>query len=238
MRTLLLLRSSAVRTVSLRRVVTLTAASGLLSVGAAGCAGDLEREDEYKELAPKLGLNPNPRPPNNPPGAQPQTPPGGSATPPGGSATPPGGSATPPGGTATPPGTTATPSPPPPAGVQIPDECRGVPALFSSPLCGGACHGSAATDGMAAVPASLGVDLGTDEETLISRLLDVPAPAGSMCEGRLLIDTTNPEQSLLITKLSNPPPCGLIMPFGGLPISESDRQCIIDWTLAVAAGAR
>jgi len=53
-----------------------------------------------------------------------------------------------------------------------------------------------------------------------------------------LVPNSNPAQGLLLQKLMDPPPCGLIMPFGGGggPVTTEDSACLNDWATAVAAG--
>lgn len=64
------------------------------------------------------------------------------------------------------------------------------------------------------------------------RLINVPA-SGMMSV--LRINTADPAQSALITKLSSPPPFGLQMPYGGSMLSANQIQCITSWVDAQAA---
>lgn len=44
-----------------------------------------------------------------------------------------------------------------------------------------------------------------------------------------LIDQDNPEDSLIILKMSGDPPCGTQMPPSGVPLSDDDVACVEDW---------
>jgi hypothetical protein len=61
------------------------------------------------------------------------------------------------------------------------------------------------------------------------RLLDVPA-GGVYCResGLLLVDSRQPERSLLLAKLTEQPPCGAPMPLGSGPsgLGEDQLACI------------
>jgi len=67
-----------------------------------------------------------------------------------------------------------------------------------------------------------------------SRLVGV-APTGSGCSG-VLVDPKNPTASLLYEKLTNAPPCGIPMPFGGKPLSSHDLSCVAAWITGLGAG--
>jgi hypothetical protein len=82
---------------------------------------------------------------------------------------------------------------------------------------------------------------GTAESNLknptIAGLLDVDAPPTMSCKGKKLIDSANPQASLLVVKLTNAPGCGSPMrPF--TTITDAEVKCITDWSIAVANGAR
>ncbi|MGZ3454419.1 MAG: hypothetical protein ACXWUG_07905 [Polyangiales bacterium] len=51
-----------------------------------------------------------------------------------------------------------------------------------------------------------------------------------------LIDTTNPEQSVIITKLKSPVPFGSRMPLGLAALDSVKQKCIHDWAVANATG--
>jgi hypothetical protein len=52
-----------------------------------------------------------------------------------------------------------------------------------------------------------------------------------------VIDTTNPENSVLITKLRKPVPFGSRMPLGQSELSAAQQKCIHDWVIANAGGS-
>jgi hypothetical protein len=80
------------------------------------------------------------------------------------------------------------------------------------------------------------VDLNFDQANLATRL--TTTMGNGECSTFRVIDTQNPAQSLLVTKLTDPPPCGLPMPYPGFPaLAEADKQCIIDWVYAAATVA-
>jgi hypothetical protein len=90
--------------------------------------------------------------------------------------------------------------------------------------CGGiACHGTADFEGFY-------VDLVRTE--LVGK------EGTGQCAGQYIIDPNDPEASLLITKLSDTPACGAQMPFAGLTISTEQRDCLVEWTRAVATAAK
>ena len=55
------------------------------------------------------------------------------------------------------------------------------------------------------------------------------------CGGALYIDPDNPEQSLLIRKLSAEPPCGDRMPAGDRPpLDATQLACFVQWVSSAA----
>lgn len=53
---------------------------------------------------------------------------------------------------------------------------------------------------------------------------------GAVCSTQgSLIDTDDPASSLIVTKLSDDPPCAQPMPLGGQPLPQADIDCIEDW---------
>jgi len=58
--------------------------------------------------------------------------------------------------------------------------------------------------------------------------------ASMACAGRDVVVPGEPDQSLLVLKVSGPPPCGNRMPLGGKALSSAQIQLIKSW---VAAGA-
>lgn len=72
---------------------------------------------------------------------------------------------------------------------------------------------------------------------LAMRLLDQPAAVDGPCDGELLIDSEHPEQSLLLTKLGNSPPCGSPMPLTNRDsLTESALACIEEYVQLAVAG--
>ncbi|HMJ14393.1 MAG TPA: hypothetical protein VK524_23415, partial [Polyangiaceae bacterium] len=88
---------------------------------------------------------------------------------------------------------------------------------FQSSCSGSVCHSSA--------DASTGLDLIT--AGVGDRLVGVPS--SQACGERPLIDPANPEESLLLLKLEDTPPCGSRMPLGGDPLTAEQKACIRTW---------
>jgi hypothetical protein len=58
----------------------------------------------------------------------------------------------------------------------------------------------------------------------------IDKPGTLACTGQgLVIDTENPEDSLMVRKLSDDAPCGQQMPISGEPLSAAEVECIEDW---------
>jgi hypothetical protein len=58
------------------------------------------------------------------------------------------------------------------------------------------------------------------------------------CGGALYIDLDEPEQSLLIRKISADPPCGDRMPAGDRPpLDATQHECFVQWVYAAAQAA-
>jgi hypothetical protein len=50
------------------------------------------------------------------------------------------------------------------------------------------------------------------------------------CAGQgAIIDTDDPEASVLVAKMSDDPPCGIQMPPTGAPLTDEDVACVVDW---------
>lgn len=93
----------------------------------------------------------------------------------------------------------------------------GVPADILGPSCAKAqCHDAETHAGK--------LDLSPDEG-LRERLIDVPSSSG--CGGKI-VDTANPEMSLLYTKCLPNPACGTQMPQTG-SLSETDIADLLAW---------
>lgn len=102
--------------------------------------------------------------------------------------------------------------------------------IFNSASCAGmSCHGQAGSTAEHALP---WVDLTFDQANLVTRL-STQMGTGD-CAELMVFDTANPAQSLLITKLTEPVPCGSPMPFSGDLLAAEDKQCITDWVTAAA----
>lgn len=136
-----------------------------------------------------------------------------------------GGAAQPPAGSPPPTAAAGTPAPAvPPA----PAPAAGAPAPAAGAGCAmacniimtrcGTCHtGGAGAQGMLDLVAP---GLGT-------RIVNAKS-ASTMCSGMTLVDPQAPANSLLIKKLSDPPPCGLRMPIGQ-PLMPEEISCIQQW---------
>lgn len=97
-------------------------------------------------------------------------------------------------------------------------ECGDVIEDLIKPTCAGTfCHSTAAQGPL---------DLEADD--LGSRLIGTES--SSSCEGHVYIDAENPEQSLIYTKLSDPPPedCGAQMPLVGDKLTDDQKACVLE----------
>lgn len=90
-----------------------------------------------------------------------------------------------------------------------------IPELFVQRCNGEACHGGGASS-------AAGLDL--ISPNVEERIADVP---GTDCDG-LLADLSNPRESLLYTKVTEPL-CGVRMPIGGEPLDEDELTCMEYW---------
>lgn len=100
-------------------------------------------------------------------------------------------------------------------------DCPDIEAELFPQQCGGTgCHG--------AVSPAAALDLVSPN--VASRVVGVSA-AG--CVGTLA-DPDAPEQSVLYTKLTDPPPCKDRMPLGKDPLSNTHILCVRDWIAAQA----
>lgn len=65
--------------------------------------------------------------------------------------------------------------------------------------------------------------------------LNLPATEEG-CSDELIVDTANPEASLLLTAIRHTSPCGVAMPDGGIRLTKpEDQACIEEWVLGLAA---
>lgn len=74
---------------------------------------------------------------------------------------------------------------------------------------------------------------GTDKASTYAALVG-KSSTSSMCQGRVLVDPSHPETSLLLQKLEPNPPCGLRMPNGGATLTNTQIELVRSW---IAAGA-
>lgn len=58
---------------------------------------------------------------------------------------------------------------------------------------------------------------------------------GLLCTGEVYIDTTTPENSLLIRAIEQTSPCGLAMPAEGFFVYPEAHDCIVSWVNGVVA---
>lgn len=98
--------------------------------------------------------------------------------------------------------------------------CLDAPKEVFAKSCLSGCHStsSAASSG----------DLDLEAAGLVARLKDKKAKGGA----GLLIDSSNVDQSVMLTKLKSPPPFGAKMPFGVAPLTDAQIQCVKDWIVA------
>jgi cellulose 1,4-beta-cellobiosidase len=99
------------------------------------------------------------------------------------------------------------------------------PDMIFTTTCGAAgCHNAAS--------AAFAGNLDLVSPGLASRLVNVPANA---MPSLFYIDTANPSQSVLLTKLTSTPPFGAQMPYLSTPLSSSQIQCVTEWVDAQAS---
>lgn len=191
------------------------------------CSGDLEDADAYDDFLSKL----HSRTPNEPPVAaagtivkrsalQPEKP----------KPQPPTTVVVSQSDAGTPSAKPTTPGPKLCQFVQV-EGCPDVPTQIFAVSCGTAnCHGSQGQR-----PRGY-TDLGYSVNDVATRLLDLPGSPREACAEGKVIDTVQPEASLLLRKLDPVPPCGLHMPFGTYKISDFDKSCIERWVTAAVNG--
>lgn len=104
-------------------------------------------------------------------------------------------------------------------------ECMDVPTrIFAASCDSSSCHGAGA----------LATDLVSDPAMLPERLRDRPAVAAG-CNGDPLIDSSNPEASVLLRSLTDAYCTSVPMPLGP-PLTDDELRCVTEWVQAVAAG--
>ncbi len=189
------------------------------------CAGELEEDVAGLLASSPLAVNSSPRIPNTPSGGGTITPTTGGMAAVGGMATV-GGMAAVAGmaGVGGMGGVAATGG----AGdmsneLPLPEGCD-PRAIIESPMkCGSAvCHGSPGAD------PNMQSGLGNMFDSIAERLTDAPGVSEG-CADEQIINSADPSQSLLLTKLSmETPQCGTRMPIG-FSITDDERECLIVW---------
>lgn len=113
-------------------------------------------------------------------------------------------------------------------GGMLPDDLPCVAMVFQSHLCL-ACHDPNLKQG--------GLDL---TGTRLGARLTMTKSANDVasCEnGKLLIDPANPNDSIMLKKVTGRQSCGDTMPLGGKGLTGNDRTCIEMWVNSFAASA-
>jgi mono/diheme cytochrome c family protein len=107
--------------------------------------------------------------------------------------------------------------------VAMPTACDAPATVFALRCANAGCHTRDDSAG--------GLDL--TAPFLRDLLTDKPS-SSDQCEGQLWMDAEHPENSLLLRKLGDEPPCGDPMPPLG-HLSDSEARCIEDWVRAAVA---
>jgi hypothetical protein len=116
-------------------------------------------------------------------------------------------------------------------------ECD-VPAVLDRHCSGSICHSSADVSPNVVAPdltSSGAGQLLLDKPATYDRVkdeLNCPDPP------ELLVDTQNPEQSLLLKKLEGSHACGDRMPLTGTALANDELECLVEWVMGLAAGAQ
>ncbi len=90
------------------------------------------------------------------------------------------------------------------------------PQLMAARCASAGCHDAS----------SKAANLDLASEGLRARLADTPGSAA--CPDHLQVDTENPENSLIYLKVTDAPPCGARMPYGGT-LSDDEQACMLAW---------
>jgi hypothetical protein len=80
--------------------------------------------------------------------------------------------------------------------------------------------------------ASGGVQVDLVSANVEKRLVGQSNAKSLECKGKVLVSATGGD-SLLIDKITDPPPCGSLMPVTG-SLSDADRSCLTSWVSSVA----
>lgn len=100
--------------------------------------------------------------------------------------------------------------------------CDAPETVFKADGSVGGCNGPICHSAMTVYPPDL------VSEGVAARLLDV-ASTTTICAGQKYIDSSNIESSLILSKLSAAPSCGIQMPFAQPPIPADKLECIRSW---------
>lgn len=96
-------------------------------------------------------------------------------------------------------------------------DCEGFQLIATKCGSGSNCHGA-------------GSGIGNFAESEDDARSFIGAEGTVTCGGKgPLIDTDNPEQSVIVQKVDGTPPCGGQMPLGAAPLTEDEVACIVDW---------
>jgi hypothetical protein len=98
--------------------------------------------------------------------------------------------------------------------------CTDAPREVFAKSCVSGCHSASA--------AATSGDLDLESAGIVARLKDKKAKGGA----GLLVDSSDVDQSVMLTKLKSPPPFGGKMPFGGTPLTDGQIRCVRDWLVA------
>lgn len=106
-----------------------------------------------------------------------------------------------------------------------PTVCNDAPTVVFTPSCASAgCHNKADS------ASSGGLDL--ESPDIVGRTKDVMAKGGA----GLLIDSANPEKSVIYTKMKSPAPFGARMPLGAMQLPADKLECVLNWIKKEAGG--
>lgn len=119
--------------------------------------------------------------------------------------------------------------------TQFPSEPGSTDSLFEARCGGSICHSPSSTG----APPSGGTDLSGTSAEVAARLYNKP-PVASDCasSGALLIDSANPDASLMLLKLHDEQSCGDGMPspyIDSNKLPDEDLGCIDSWVRRIAA---
>lgn len=110
-------------------------------------------------------------------------------------------------------------------GGVTPGTCTDAPTVVFTPSCAkSGCHNKADS------PSAGGLDL--ESPDIVGRTKDVTAKGGA---GKL-IDSANPDKSVIYTKMKSPAPFGARMPLGEPQMSADKLNCVLNWIKKEAGG--